>query len=112
MEESRRVAAWRRRLRIAIYASLVVAIAIAKLTTGPRSTGLPQSDQPATSSAPFALSDPVPRMAIVYDLAGRGRVGFNELAWEGTQRAADALGADLTELTAKPGDTDADREAL
>jgi basic membrane protein A len=38
-------------------------------------------------------------------------VGFNELAWEGTKRAADALGADLTEITVKPDDTDADREA-
>ena len=49
-------------------------------------------------------------MAIVYDVGGRGSAGFNELAWEGVKRAADAFGAELKEVTAEPDDTDADRE--
>jgi basic membrane protein A len=104
------VTAWQGRLGLALFACLLLAIAV-KLTTGTRSTGQPPSEQPSTSSSPFALSDPIPRIAIVYDVGGRGSVGFNELAWEGTKRAADALGADLKEITAKPDDTDADREA-
>ena len=66
------------------------------------------SHRPPPSLADF--SDPIPRIAIVYDVGGRGSAGFNELAWEGVKRAADAFGAELTEITAKPDDTDADRE--
>jgi basic membrane protein A len=104
------VTAWQRRLGVALFACLLLAIAV-KLTTGTGSTGQPPSEQPSTSSSPFPLSDPIPRIAIVYDVGGRGSVGLNELAWEGTKRAADALGADLKEITAKPDETDAEREA-
>src|SRR3954470_745675 len=108
MEEPRAVTA--RQGRLAIYASLLIAIVAVKLTTGTGSASQPPSNEPSASSSPFAVSDPVPRIAIVYDIDGRGTVGFNELAWEGTKRAADALGADLLEITPKPAETDADRE--
>jgi basic membrane protein A len=74
------------------------------------STAQPSTAQPSTSPFPAVMSDPVPRIAIVYDLGGRGRAGFNELAWEGVKRAADVFSAELKEITAKPDDTDADRE--
>ncbi len=49
------------------------------------------------------------KVAVAYDLAGRGDGGFNDLAYNGAKRAADELGAELIEVTAKPDDTDADR---
>ena len=79
-------------------------------TRGTPSTGQPSTGQPSTSPVPASLSDPTPRMAIVYDVGGRGSAGFNELAWEGVKRAADEFGAELKEVTARPDDTDADRE--
>jgi basic membrane protein A len=79
-------------------------------STGQPSTGQPSTGQPSTSPFPAGLSDPTPRIAIVYDLGGRGSAGFNELAWEGVKRAADVFGAELKEITAKADDTDADRE--
>ena len=72
---------------------------------GQLSTGRP-SIAPSFSSQP----DVIPRIAIAYDIGGRGIAGFNELAWEGAKRAADSLGAELIEVTAKPDETDADRE--
>lgn len=62
---------------------------------------------------PFALASVpglVPRIAIAYDVGGRGSAGFNELAREGVTRAAGEFDADIKEITAGPDDTDADRE--
>jgi basic membrane protein A len=66
-----------------------------------------------TASTTPSLQDftnPVPRMAIAYDVAGRGTVGFNTLVWEGAKRAATYWEAELHEISAAPDDTDADRE--
>jgi basic membrane protein A len=52
----------------------------------------------------------IEKLAIAYDLAGRGSGGFNDLAYEGARRAAGELDAELLEITAKASDTDADRE--
>lgn len=49
------------------------------------------------------------KVAVAYDLAGRGDGGFNDLAYNGVKQAADELGAELTEVTAKPDDSDQDR---
>ena len=95
---------------LALAASGLLLVIVGNAATGTASIGQPSTGTPAASPSPFALSDPVPRIAIVYDLGGRGSAGLNELAWEGVKRAADALGAELTEINAKPGDTDADRE--
>jgi len=104
------VTAWQRRLWIALVAFAVLVLVATNATTGTPSTGDTTTGHPSTSPPTFSLSDPTPRIAIVYDLGGRGGAGLNELAWEGAKRAADALGADLNEVTAKPGDADADRE--
>jgi basic membrane protein A and related proteins len=104
------VTAWQRRLPLALIACASLALVAINATTGTPSTGQPSTGQPSTSPSPASLSDPIPRIAIVYDLGGRGSVGFNELAWEGAKRAADVFGAELKEVTAKPDDTDADRE--
>ncbi len=111
MDKPGPVIAWLRRLPVPLIACLLLALGLLKLATGTPSTVQPSTGQPSTSPSPASLSDPTPRIAIVYDLGGRGSAGFDELAWEGVRRAADSLGADLKEITAKPDDTDADREA-
>jgi basic membrane protein A and related proteins len=106
------VTAWQRRFPLALIACgllALFAINVAKGTPSTPSSGQPSAGQPSTSTLPASLSDPVPRMAIVYEVGGRS-AGFNELAWEGAKRAADVFDAELKEVTAKPGDTDADRE--
>jgi basic membrane protein A len=103
----------RRRLRALalINVALVAVLAVAMATrTPPGGRPSPAPASAAPRPAP-ALSDPTPRIAIVYEVGGRGTAGFNELAWEGAKRAADAFSAELTEVSAGPGDTDADREA-
>ena len=102
-----------------VNVGLVVVLAIV-VATGTPSTGQPPTGQlstvrpsmglPSIAPSPTGPPDLVPRIAIAYDTGGRGSAGFNKLAWEGVQRAADAFGAELMEITAKPGDTDADRE--
>jgi basic membrane protein A len=110
MEKPGSVTAWQRRLSLALIACASFALAAINATPGTPSTGQPSTGQPSTSPSPASLSDPTPRIAIVYDAGGRGSGGFNELAWKGVKRAADAFDAELKEVTAQPGDTDADRE--
>ncbi|MEA2673711.1 MAG: basic rane protein [Chloroflexota bacterium] len=106
--------AWLRRYPLTLLAFSLLALygiaastgMLAALSAGPTPTSRPSTPPPLAS-----VSDPIPRMALVYDLPGRGSAGFNELAWEGAKRAADKLSAELKEVTAQPGDTDADREA-
>ena len=102
--------AWQRRLPLALIGCGLLALVAIYATTGTPSTGQPPTGQPSTSPLPASLSDPIPRIAIVYDLRGRGSEGFNELAWEGVKRAADEFGAEIKEVTARPDDTDSDRE--
>ena len=52
----------------------------------------------------------VTNIAVAYDLGGRGDGGFNDLAYAGASQAAEELGAELVEVTARAEDTDADRE--
>lgn len=49
------------------------------------------------------------KIAIAYDLGGRGDGGFNDLAYAGAQKAADDLDGDVIEATARSEDTEADR---
>jgi len=121
MDERGPVTAWLRRLPVPLIACLLLAVGLLKLATGTPSTvqpltgtpssGQPSTERPSTAPLPATVLDPVPRIAIVYGLGGRGSAGFNELAWEGVKRAADSLGADLKEISAEPDDTDADRVA-
>ena len=108
----RPVTAWERRLPLALIACGLVLGAVS-LATAPRSARRPAgprrgSHRPLRRSTP--LSGPIPRIAIAYDVGGRGSAGFNELAWEGVKRAAGEFDAEIKEITAGPDDTDADRE--
>ncbi len=54
-------------------------------------------------------SSTVQRIAVAYDISGRGDGGFNDIAYNGARQAADELGAEIREVTAKLDDTDDDR---
>ena len=104
--------AWKRRIPLALVACLFLAWTAVLATAGTPSAGQSPTGQPSITPWPAdSFANPTPRIAIVYDARGRGSAGVNELAWEGAKRAADKLGADLLEVTAMPGETDADREA-
>lgn len=51
------------------------------------------------------------KVAVAYDLGGRGDGGFNDLAYAGAEAAAETTGAEVVESTARAEDTDADRTA-
>jgi basic membrane protein A len=62
------------------------------------------------SSAPSPAGPPqVHRIAIAYDISGRGDGGFNDIAYNGAKQAADELAVELKEVTARLDDTDDDR---
>jgi basic membrane protein A len=62
------------------------------------------------TSAPSPAGPPqVHKIAIAYDISGRGDGGFNDIAYNGAKAAADSLHVELKEVTAKLDDTDDDR---
>ena len=101
---------WQRRLQLALIGVALVALAL-NVTKGTPSAGPPVTGQASTSPAPASTFDLTPRIAIVYDVGGRGTAGLHELAREGVKRAADAFGAEVKEVATEPDETDADREA-
>jgi basic membrane protein A len=105
------VTAWLRRYPLTLFAFAMLALYGIAASTGMLSASQQPTARPSTPPVPTSASDPIPRMAIVYDLTGRGSAGFNELAWEGAKRAATALDAEIKEVTSAANDTDADREA-
>lgn len=83
-----------RRVVVPLAAGVVVAVAgCGSYTAHPSPAGPPQ----------------VHRVAIAYDISGRGDGGFNDLAYNGAKQVADNLHAELKEVTAKLDDTDDDR---
>ncbi len=99
---------WQRRLQLTLIACSLLALGAVQLASAALSIGQP----PAESTAPLlgSASGPIPRIALAYDLGGRGSAGFNELAWEGVKRAAAQFDADIEEITARSGETEVDRE--
>jgi len=103
------VTPWQRRFPLALIACSLVALIAITATKGTRSTQ-PPTGQASTPPALASVPGLVPRIAIAYDVGGRGNAGVNELAWEGVKRAAGEFDAEIKEITAGPDDTDADRE--
>ena len=89
------------RIRQAARQVAVIAAGIALVTTA---TVAAQSPEVAPHGAEVSL------VAVAYDLSGRGDGGFNDIAYNGAKRAADELGAELLEVTARMDDTDVERE--
>lgn len=104
------MSAWQRRLQLALLACSLLALGAVQVATAVLSIGRPQTGQPSTAPAFSSYPDPIPRIAIAYDVGGRGTSGFNVLAWGGAKRAAAYWDAELEEISAGADDTDADRE--
>jgi basic membrane protein A and related proteins len=95
--------------RFAIVA-LATGLLLAACSGTPATTGGPASAGAGSPAGPTEAGGPhLEKVAVAYDIAGRGDGGFDDLAYNGAKRAADELGAELTEVTAKPDDTDNDR---
>ncbi len=75
--------------------------------------GVVPSARPVAAQSPSASSGSrgaqVSRVAVAYDLSGRSEGDFNDLAYQGVRRAAEALGAEVLEVTARMDDTDTAR---
>jgi basic membrane protein A len=80
-------------------AAILVLLALAAL-------GACSPGDPGVTVPPSA---PVQKVAVAYDISGRGDGGFNDIAYNGARQAADELGVELLEVTAKLDDTDDDR---
>jgi basic membrane protein A and related proteins len=99
----------RRLFALAVSASALLAACSAGPPSPDPGTPAPPVATPA-NGAPSAGARTISKVAISYDVGGRGGGGFNDLAYAGAKRAADELRAELKEITAKPTDTDTDRE--
>ena len=86
-----------RRLSIVVMAAAAAATLVA-CTEQSGSTTLPGMTPPG-----------VDRVAIAYDISGRGDGGFNDLAYNGAKTWTDEGHVELKEVTARPDDTDDDR---
>jgi basic membrane protein A len=93
--------------RAGLFGALLLVGVLAAPVTGQSSSLAPSPSTAAASVAPRGAT--VARVAVAYDLSGRSKGDFNDLAYQGVQRAAQELGAELLEVTAKLDDTDADR---
>ena len=100
-----------------VFAALALALALA--ACGPQNAvpsdfGASAESPVATAVIPTKLPVPLPtsaitKIAVAYDISGRGDGGFNDLAYNGARQAADQLRAELREVTARLDDTDDDR---
>ncbi|HSO29263.1 MAG TPA: BMP family ABC transporter substrate-binding protein [Candidatus Sulfomarinibacteraceae bacterium] len=89
---------------------LAGAVALAGCAGNPGGVGSPGGAGTAPPAAtPLPTPAAVTRIAVAYDLSGRGDGGFNDIAYNGARQAADELGAELREVTARLDDTDDDR---
>ena len=86
---------------------LSVLVAVAALASA---LGVPPSRLSAQSPSVEPTGSAVARIAVAYDLSGRGDGGFNDITYAGVERAARELGAELQEVTARLDDTDVERE--
>ena len=93
-------------------AALAIVGALLAGCAGPAGTVTSRiSDPPAPTATTTASRTPglVKKVAVAYDISGRGDGGFNDIAYAGAKQATDELGIELKEVTAKLDDTDDDR---
>lgn len=91
-----------------VLATLVLAFAACSPESPTPSVTGPSQGLPTKNPVPLPTSA-VTKIAVAYDISGRGDGGFNDLAWAGAKQAADELGAEIHEVTARLDDTDNDR---
>ncbi|MDQ1709767.1 MAG: basic rane protein, partial [Frankiaceae bacterium] len=74
------------------------------------------ASESASSSSSAAASSSAPekktlKVGLAYDIGGRGDKSFNDSAAQGLERVKAELNLEVKELSAKAGETDADKEA-
>ncbi|MEV6945240.1 BMP family ABC transporter substrate-binding protein [Streptomyces sp. NPDC051172] len=90
-----------------LSAACVVSAALALTATACGSTSSQQDN--SSSSAPAGGGKGI-KIGLAYDVGGRGDRSFNDSAARGADKAEKEFGGSIKELTAKPSDTEADRE--
>ena len=83
---------------------VLIALAFALVGLLAACSGPGGTPEPAKPTQPV-----VSRIAIAYDISGRGDGGFNDIAYRGAKRFADERDLELKEVTARLDDTDDDR---
>jgi basic membrane protein A len=94
--------------RVTTFAAAVVAGALALTACGGSSTSTS-----ATSPKPSGASSQtqkVLKVGLAYDIGGRGDQSFNDLAAAGLDKVKQNLKVETKELSANPGETDADKQ--
>jgi basic membrane protein A and related proteins len=94
---------------LATAATLLAACAGPAVTPGSLAPTATPTLPPSATPAPTRTPGLVQKVAVAYDISGRGDGGFNDIAYNGAKQAADELGVELKEVTAKLDDTDDDR---
>ena len=87
----------------ALLAVVSIALAVSVVLAG--CVGRGSATPPPRTPPPGAVT----KVAVAYDISGRGDGGFNDIAYNGAMQAANELGAELREVTARLDDTDDDR---
>ncbi|MFI5802662.1 BMP family protein [Streptomyces sp. NPDC051561] len=85
-------------------------IAAASVTTAALVFAATACGESSTESPSGSGGDGKLKMGMAYDVGGRGDNSFNDSAARGLDKAKKELGAETKELTAKAGETPADRE--
>lgn len=71
-------------------------------TTSPPTTSPPTTSPTSASSPPPTTSKPIPKkIAVVYDIGGRGDLSFNDMAYLGASKAAKDFNLELVEVQSK-----------
>jgi basic membrane protein A len=91
--------------RVTTFAAALVAGALALTACGGSSGGTAAS--PSGSST---KSEKVLKVGLAYDIGGRGDQSFNDLAAAGLDKVRKDLKVETKELSANPGETDADKQ--
>ncbi len=86
-------------------AKTVTVTATKTVTTTVTTSVTPTATKTVTASPTTTTSKPKVikkvKVAVLFDVGGRGDLSFNDMAWLGAQRAAEELGAEVTYLTPK-----------
>lgn len=89
-----------------LSAACIATAALALTATACGST----SSEKESGSSPTAGDGKGVKIGLAFDVGGRGDRSFNDSAARGADKAKEEFGGEIKELTAKSGDTEADRE--
>ena len=89
-------------MAILIIVVLVIVAAGAAIILKPKPTPAPTTTPPpTTTAAPTTTPPPKAKVAVVFDVGGRGDLSFNDLAYMGAERAKTEFGVEVEYVTPK-----------